>query len=82
MSVWTPVSHSAHALKQQVNMRSDGRLQGPSHDCSYHKGIRRILVRGVNDPLPPEAKKIVKNDYEMVHSEVNLHNAVLYTCLP
>jgi len=37
---------------------------------------------GVNDPLPPEEKKILKNDYEMVHSEVNLHNAVLYTCLP
>jgi len=25
-----------------------------------HKGVRRILVRGVNAPLPPEAKKILK----------------------
>ena len=24
------------------------------------KGVRRILVRGVNAPLPPEAKKILK----------------------
>ena len=58
-------------------MRSDGRRQGPSHGCSYRKGVRRILVRGVNDPLPPEEKKIVKNDYEMVHSEVNLHKYVV-----
>jgi len=34
------------------------------------KNVRRILVRGVNAPLPPEAKKIRKFDYEMVHSEV------------
>ena len=25
-----------------------------------HKNVRRILVRGVNAPLPPEAKKILK----------------------
>jgi len=25
-----------------------------------YKGVRRILVRGVNAPLPPEAKKILK----------------------
>jgi len=24
------------------------------------KGVRRILVRGVSAPLPPEAKKILK----------------------
>jgi len=50
------------------------------------RNVRRILVRGVNAPLPPEAKKFRKFD-EMVHSEVYLnkcgqHSAILYTCLP
>jgi len=35
------------------------------------------LVRGVNAPLPPEAKKISKFDYEMVHSEVYLNKYVV-----
>jgi len=34
------------------------------------KGVCRILVREVNAPLPPEAKKSLKLDYEMVHSEL------------
>ena len=38
----------------------------------------RILVRVVNAPLPPEAKKILKKfDYEMVHSEVYLNKHVV-----
>jgi len=43
-----------------------------------HKNVHRILVRGVNAPLPPEAKKFRKFDHEMVHSEV-LKNA-LFAC--
>jgi len=40
--------------------------KGPLNGCmlqsSYlnSKGVRRILVRGVNASLPPEAKKILK----------------------
>jgi len=34
------------------------------------RNVRRILVRGINAPLPPEAKKMLKIDYEMVHTEV------------
>jgi len=30
------------------------------HICPSIKGVRRILVRGVNAPVPPEAKKILK----------------------
>jgi len=41
------------------------------------RNVRRILVRGVNAPLPPEAKKIFKLDYEMVHSEVYLNKYVV-----
>jgi len=43
-------------------------------------GVRRILVRGVNAPLPPAAKKIVKIWLcEMVHSEVYLNKYVVST---
>jgi len=28
--------------------------------CLERRNVRRILVRGINDPLPPEAKKILK----------------------
>ena len=41
------------------------------------KGVRRILVRGVNAPLTPEANKILKSDHEMVHSEVHLNKYVV-----
>ena len=41
------------------------------------RNVRRILVRGVNAPLPPEAKKIRKFDYEMVHSGVYLNKYVV-----
>ena len=41
------------------------------------KSVRRILVRGVSAPLPPEAKKILKFYYEMVHSEVYLDKYVV-----
>ena len=34
------------------------------------RNVRRILVRGVDAPLPPETKKNWKFDYEMVHSGV------------
>jgi len=37
------------------------------------RNVRRILVRGVNAPLPPEAKKILKIWLGMVHSEVYLN---------
>jgi len=39
---------------------------------------RMILVRGVNAPLPPEAKKIVKIRLrKMVHSEVCVNKYVV-----
>ena len=38
-----------------------------------NRNVRRILVRGVNAPLPPEAKIFGKFDYEMAHSEVYLN---------
>ena len=41
------------------------------------KSVRRILVSGVSAPLPPEAKKILKFYYEMVHSEVYLDKYVV-----
>ena len=41
------------------------------------RSVRRILVRGVNAHLPPEAKKFRKFDYEMVHSEVYLSKCVV-----
>jgi len=41
------------------------------------KGVRRILVRKVNAPLSPEAKKILKSDYKMVQSEVYLNKYVV-----
>jgi len=41
------------------------------------------LVRGVNAPLPPEAKKILaKFDYEMVHSEVYLNTKYVVSIAP
>jgi len=39
--------------------------------------VRRILVRGINAPLPPEAKKMLKIDYEVVHTEVYLNKYVV-----
>jgi len=36
-----------------------------------------ILVRGINAPLPPEAKKIRKFDYEIMHSAVHLNKYVV-----
>jgi len=43
-----------------------------------HRNVRRILARGVNAPLPPGVKKILKNLlYEMVHSEVYLNKYVV-----
>ena len=41
------------------------------------KRVRRILVRGVNAALPPEAKKIGKCGYEMVHCKVYLNKYVV-----
>ena len=41
------------------------------------RNVRRILVRGINAPLPPEAKKMLKIDYEMVHTEVYLNKYVV-----
>jgi len=42
------------------------------------RNVRRILIRGVNAPLPPEAKFFFgKFDYEMVHSEVYLDKYVV-----
>jgi len=43
---------------------------------AWAKNVRRILIRVVNARLPPGAKKVLKNDYEMdqmVHSEVYLN---------
>jgi len=39
--------------------------------------VRRILVKGVNAPLPPKAKKVLKIWLRMVHSEVNLNKYVV-----
>ena len=41
------------------------------------RNVRRILVRVVNTPLLPEAKKNWKFVYEMVHSEVYLDKYVV-----
>jgi len=41
----------------------------------WMQGVRRILVRGVNAPLP--RRKFWKFDYEMVHSEVYLNTYVV-----
>jgi len=41
------------------------------------RNVRRILVRGINAPLPPEAKKVLKIDYAMVHTEVYLNKYVV-----
>jgi len=30
------------------------------HHCHIDRNVRRILVRGANPPLPPEAKKILR----------------------
>ena len=60
----TPVLSSKPArppLLQYID-RTDGRTDtGRLHTpCCVYKGVRRILVRGVNVPLPPEAKTILK----------------------
>ena len=41
------------------------------------RNVRRISVRGINAPLPPEAKKMLKIDYEVVHTEVYLNKYVV-----
>ena len=41
------------------------------------KGVCRILVRGVNAPLPPEEIFFLKFDYKMVHSEEYLNKYVV-----
>jgi len=41
------------------------------------RNVRRISVRGINAPVPPEAKKMLKIDYEMVHTEVYLNKYVV-----
>jgi len=50
------------------------------------RNVRRILVRGVNAPLPPEAKKNWKFWkfllWSISEQICGQHSAVLYTCLP
>ena len=48
-----------HILQWFIHLRVHGLRNGDEHPV-YTKGVRRILVRGVNAPLPPEAKKIMK----------------------
>ena len=38
----------------------DSHAQRGWHDDLSSRNVRRILVRGINVPLPPEAKKISK----------------------
>ena len=40
-----------------TNRQTDRQTQATDH---RNRNVRRILVRGANAPLPPEAKKILK----------------------
>jgi len=51
------VPQICHVTSGGVNRVSDNWRQSARF---LDKGVRRILVRGVNGPLPPEAKKILK----------------------
>ena len=44
------------------NCSTDAKFMSSTAKSSVRgrKGVRRILVRGVNAPLPPEVKKILK----------------------
>ena len=65
----TQKSTNVKSLTKAVRLQQFSELA----EAAVGRNVRRILVRGANAPLPPEAKKILK----MVHSEVYLNKYVV-----
>jgi len=65
-------------MYHDVIVRFHSRTYREIGDRSVHRGVRRILVRGVNaPPCHLRRRKFWKFDYEMVHCEVNLNKYVV-----
>ena len=50
----------SHLVNYIISCWVCGRLQGALKSVTELRNVRRILVKGVNAPLPPEAKKMLK----------------------
>ena len=72
------VNHHCIVLANQILPILACQLSHPNSLArQLSRNVCRILVRGVNAPLPPEGKFFFKFYYEMVHSDVYLNKYVV-----
>ena len=91
---WAPSPGVTDTLSARTINAGESITQYSAHSCRgksrhnykppIYRNVRRILVRGINASLPPEAKKILKIWLRngAFWSICGQHSAVLYTCLP